>query len=148
MNAALGEQNSSSMYVTLFYGVLNTRTGELQFGNAGHNPPYVISIDGTLRPLKKKSGPMLGVWDGFDYQTLKDRIAPGECLLLYTDGVTEAVGKSGEFFSEQRLERLLATNAIERPDRMVQLLLSAVQDFSKGVPQADDVTILSLRYLG
>ena len=104
MNATLGEQNVSSMYVTLFYGVLNTRTGELQFGNAGHNPPYVISADGNVRPLPQKSGPMLGVWEGFDYKTLTDQIAPGEGILLYTDGVTEAIDKQGEFFSEQRLE--------------------------------------------
>jgi sigma-B regulation protein RsbU (phosphoserine phosphatase) len=148
MNATLAEQNISGMFVTLFYAVLNTRTGELQIGNAGHNPPYVISPDGTLRPLRQKSGPMLGVWEGFNYQTLTDRITPGDSLLLYTDGVTEAVDKNGEFFSEQRLERFLAANAsVESPERLVLDLHAAVQDFSKGMPQADDVTVLSLRYL-
>jgi phosphoserine phosphatase RsbU/P len=149
MNATLGEQNVSGMFVTLFYAVLNTRTGELQIGNAGHNPPYVISADGTLRLLRQRSGPMLGVWEGFDYQTLTDRIAPGDSLLLYTDGVTEAVDKNGEFFTEQRLERLLAANAsVESPERLVLDLHAAVQDFSNGMPQADDVTVLSLRYAG
>jgi sigma-B regulation protein RsbU (phosphoserine phosphatase) len=147
MNATLSEQNVSGMFVTLFYAVLNTRTGELQIGNAGHNPPYVISADGTLRLLREKSGPMLGVWEGFDYQTLTDHIAPGDSMLLYTDGVTEAIGKDGEFFTEQRLERFLAANAsVESPERLVLDLHATVQDFSKGMPQADDVTVLSLRY--
>jgi len=105
-------------------------------------------VDGVLRPLRQKSGPMLGVWEGFDYQTVTDRIVPGDSLLLYTDGVTEAVDKNGEFFSEERLERFLAANAsLESPERLVLDLHSAVQDFSKGMPQADDVTVLSLRYL-
>jgi len=148
MNATLAEQNISGMFVTLFYAVLNTRTGELQIGNAGHNPPYVISADGALRPLRQKSGPMLGIWEGFNYQTVTDRIAPGDSLLLYTDGVTEAVDKNGEFFSEQRLERFLAANAlVESPKQLVLDLHAAVQDFSKGMPQADDVTVLSLRYI-
>jgi sigma-B regulation protein RsbU (phosphoserine phosphatase) len=148
MNATLGEQNTSFMYVTLFYGVLNTRTGELEFGNAGHNPAYVISRDGTIRPLNQKSGPMLGVWEGAAYQTLTDQIAPGDHIVLYTDGVTEAIDKNGEFFSEERLEQFLAANASTKtPEQLVVDLHAAVQDFSKGVPQADDVTVLSLRYL-
>jgi len=148
MNATLAEQNESSMYVTLFYGVLNTRTGELQFGNAGHNPPYVISRDGNPRPLPQKSGPMLGVWENFDYKTHTDHIDPGENVLLYTDGVTEATDRNGDFFSEQRLEQCLAANAQVTPEFQVRNLHAAVKDFSKGAPQADDITVLSLRYLG
>ena len=149
MNATLGEQNVSTMYVTLFYGVLDTRTGELQYANGGHNPPYVVSPDGTLRQLRKKSGPMVGVWEGIEYQTLTDRIAPGESIVLYTDGVTEAVDRNGEFFSEQRLEQFLTANAVmATPERLVVDLHGAVQSFAKGTPQADDITVLSLRYLG
>jgi len=147
MNAILAEQNESSMYVTLFYGVLNTRTGELEFGNAGHNAPYVISSEGNLRPLPQKSGPMLGVWETFDYRSFTEHITPGESLLLYTDGVTEATDKNGDFFSEQRLEQCLAANAQATPEFLVLNLHAAVKDFSKGAMQADDVTVLSLRYL-
>ena len=148
MNATLGEQNVSTMYVTLFYGVLDTRTGELQYANGGHNPPYVVSAVGTLRQMKKKSGPMVGVWEGVEYQTLTDRIAPGESIVLYTDGVTEAVDKAGEFFSEQRLEQFLTAHAPATPEQLVVALHAAVQSFAKGTPQADDITVLSLRYLG
>jgi sigma-B regulation protein RsbU (phosphoserine phosphatase) len=148
MNATLGEQNVSGMYITLFYAVLNTRTGELQFGNGGHNPPYVVSAEGAIRPLPQKSGPMLGVWEGFEYQTWTERLAPGESIVLYTDGVIEAVDRNGEFFSEQRLEQFLIASAPETPERLVRNLHAGVQDFAKGTPQADDITVLTLRYLG
>ena len=109
----------------------------------------MISADGTRRQLRRKSGPMLGVWEGFEYVTLTDQIAPGDCLLLYTDGVTEAIDKAGDFFSEERLELFLAENAPKAStERLVVDLQTAVQDFSKGRPQADDITVLSLRYLG
>ncbi len=114
VNDSLAEQNVAAMFVTLFYGVLNTRTGDLEFANGGHNPPYVFSSDGKLRALRGKSGPLLGMLEGCQYKTLHDRIAPGEGLLLYTDGVTEAVEKGTEFFGEQRLEQVLSEHAASR----------------------------------
>jgi sigma-B regulation protein RsbU (phosphoserine phosphatase) len=98
--------------------------------------------------LPQKSGPMLGVWEKFDYKTLTDHIDQGENLLLYTDGVTEATDRNGDFFTEQRLEQCLAANAQATPELLVLNLHAAVKDFAKGAPQADDVTVLSLRYLG
>jgi len=89
------------------------------------------------------------VWEGICYQTLTDHLASGDHIVLYTDGVTEAIDKNGEFFSEERLEQFLAANACTKtPEQLVVDLHAAVQEFSKGVPQADDVTVLSLRYLG
>ena len=69
MNQSLVEQHASGMFVTLFYGILNTRTGVLEYSNAGHNPPYVFSPDGQVRALKERCGPMLGVFEGFQYPT-------------------------------------------------------------------------------
>jgi sigma-B regulation protein RsbU (phosphoserine phosphatase) len=91
---------------------------------------------------------MLGVWEKFDYRTFTDHIHQEESILLYTDGVTEATDRNGEFFSEQRLEQCLAANVQVTPELLVLNLHAAVKDFSKGAPQADDVTVLSLRYLG
>lgn len=147
VNASLAEQNPGGMFVTLFYGVLNTRSGDLQFANGGHNPPYVFSGNGRLRALPAKSGPLLGVLEGCQFKTLTDRIVPGDGILLYTDGVTEAVDKSKQFFGEERLERYLADHAQEPVEQVVQKLHANVQEFSKGVPQADDITVLALRYL-
>jgi len=148
VNSSLNEQNVSGMFVTLFYGVLNTRTGELTFANGGHNPPYVFSRDGKFYPLSDKSGPLLGVIDGHKYQTATTKIAPGEAILLYTDGVTEAIDKNDDFFGEERLEQFLAAHATEPVEQVVRQLHSTLQDFSKGVRQADDITALALRYLG
>jgi sigma-B regulation protein RsbU (phosphoserine phosphatase) len=148
MNTMLADGNVTGMFVTLFYGVLNTTTGEVVFANGGHNAPYLVSPDGTLQPLPQKSGPMLGVLEGHQYRTHTTRIQPGECLALYTDGVTEAVNKNGEFFGEERLERFLALNATGQAQALVVGLHKTVADFANGVPQADDITVLALRYLG
>jgi phosphoserine phosphatase RsbU/P len=147
VNATLADQNVSDMFVTLFYGVLNTHTGDVEFANAGHNPPYLLSADGGFRALRDKSGPMAGVFEGMDYRTRTCRIEPGEGILLYTDGVTEAINKAGAFFEEQGLKQFVKEHASQPPERLVTSLQAVVQEFSKGMPQADDITVLALRRL-
>jgi sigma-B regulation protein RsbU (phosphoserine phosphatase) len=85
VNKTLIEQNSSGMFVTLFYGVLDTRSGEIQFANGGHNPPYLVSAQGA-RALREKSGPMVGVLEGVTYLARACRIEPGEAIVLYRSG--------------------------------------------------------------
>jgi sigma-B regulation protein RsbU (phosphoserine phosphatase) len=148
MNRNLFEGNETGMFVTVFYAVLNTTTGELEYASAGHNPPYIFSADGTVRPLLQKSGPMLGLFEGQEYRTISTRLNAGESILLYTDGVTEAINKDNEFFGEQRLERYLAEHASAEARPLVLGLHDAVQDFAKGMPQADDITVLGLLYRG
>jgi phosphoserine phosphatase RsbU/P len=147
MNKTLIEQNSSGMFVTLFYGVLDTRTGEIQFANAGHNPPYLLVPQGP-RALRERSGPMLGVIEGVEYVARACRIERGEGIVLYTDGVTEAIGPDRKFFEEEKLERFLSERREGSVERIVTGLLAAAQDFSGGLPQADDITVLALRYWG
>jgi serine phosphatase RsbU (regulator of sigma subunit) len=148
MNTSLMEGNEAGMFVTLFYGVLNTTTGELEFANAGHNRPLVVSAGGALRSLPEVSGPMLGLFEGPEYRTLVTRIAAGETVLLYTDGVTEAIDKSHQFFGEERLETYSAAHASEGARSFVLGLQAAVQEFAVKMPQADDITVLALRYGG
>ncbi len=102
MNESLVEQNTTEMFVTLFYGILNTRTGELEYSNAGHNPPFVFSPDGQARALRDRCGPMLGVFKNFQYKTRSTSLQPNEGMLVYTDGVTEACNRQGEFYDEAR----------------------------------------------
>jgi phosphoserine phosphatase RsbU/P len=147
MNTMLAEGNTSGMFVTLFYGVLDTRTGALEFANAGHNPPYILSTDGKLQKLSQRSGPMLGVLEVPEYQTFQNQIPSGAAILLYTDGITEAVNTGDEFFDDPRLEAYLADHAAAPAQSLVAGLHAAVQDFSKGAPQADDITVLALRYV-
>jgi serine phosphatase RsbU (regulator of sigma subunit) len=148
VNASLAEQNTTGMFVTLFYGVLNTRTGGLEFTNGGHLPPYVFSRDGKFRRLDEKGGPLVGILEGVRYPTQTHRIAPGEAILLYTDGVTEAANAQGKFFEARPLEEYIAARASEPTAQIVDKLHQTVQDYAKGVPQSDDITVLVLRYLG
>jgi sigma-B regulation protein RsbU (phosphoserine phosphatase) len=147
MNASLNAENTSGMFVTFFYGVLDTRTGELQFANAGHNPPYIFSPDGSFRPLEGEGGPMLGLFPGLSYKTSTAKLAPGEGILVFTDGVTEAKNPAEDFFEDARLEEYLRAHAAEPAEQLVNGLHQKVQEFANGAPQADDITALALRYL-
>jgi phosphoserine phosphatase RsbU/P len=144
-NRSLVEQRASGMFVTLFYGILHTRTGVLEYCNAGHNPPYAFSPDGRLRTLAEQSGPMLGVFEGYRYQTLRTEIAPDEGVLVYTDGITEARNKEGGFYEESRLEAYLAAHASRPAEELVRGLHSDVERFEAGASRADDITVLALR---
>ena len=98
--------------------------------------------------MRGKSGPMIGCLEGMTYQTLTCRMQPGDGIVLYTDGVTEALDKDGAFFEEPRLEQFLAEHASESAEALVTGLHKTVQEFSKGRPQADDITVLALRFRG
>jgi len=149
VNTALAEQNpAKSMFVTLFYGVLDTRSGGIRFANAGHNPPYLYSSGGPVQPLTAKSGPILGIFDGLHYETQAMTLAPAQGLLVYTDGVTEALDPQGQFFDERRLEEFLLANSAGTPRQLVAGLQDAVRQFAAGAPQADDVTVLALQFTG
>jgi sigma-B regulation protein RsbU (phosphoserine phosphatase) len=145
MNQSLVEQRASGMFVTLFYGILNTRTGALEYSNAGHNPPYAFSADGKLRALKERCGPMLGVFEGFQYASRSATIGSREGVLVFTDGVTEACNKKGDFFEEPRLEAYLAAHASRPVDELVRGLHGEVERFEAGATRADDITVLALR---
>ncbi|MBZ5607496.1 MAG: SpoIIE family protein phosphatase [Acidobacteriia bacterium] len=148
MNASLASQNASGMFVTFFYGVLDTRTGEMQFANAGHNPPLVFTADGTLRTLEDKGGPMLGLFPKLTFEMATTTLAPGEGILVFTDGVTEARNPADEFFEDERLEAYLKAHAAEPVETLVSGLHRYLEEFAAGAPQADDITALALRYLG
>ena len=145
LNESLVEKHTSEMFVTLFYGILNTRTGVIEYSNAGHNPPYVFSPDGTVRALRERCGPMLGVFDGLQYLTRCTELRSGEGVLVFTDGVTEASNRNGEFFDESRLEAYLAASASRPIDDLVRGLQAEVERFGAGAPRADDITVLALR---
>ncbi len=148
LNRTLAEQNESGMYLTLFYAVLDTRTGEMVYANAGHSLPYVFSADGAMRELESTKGRMLGLFPGFTFNQATTRLNAGETILVYTDGVTEARNPAGEFFEEERLKDYVQSHAAESHDQFVGGLLAQLQKFAAGAPQADDITALTLRYNG
>jgi sigma-B regulation protein RsbU (phosphoserine phosphatase) len=149
LNTTLSGQSASSMFVTLFYGILDTRTGDLEFAIGAHNPPYLFTTDGKVQPLPVAcGGTIVGLIGEARFETNTCRIAPGEALLLYTDGVPEAVDRNEEFYSEARLEEFLAGHAALGVEKVVSQLHAEVQSFAAGMAQADDITVMALRYHG
>ena len=138
---------SSSMFVTLFYVVLNTVSGEMIYSNGGHLPPYVLRAGGTLEALPGR-GRLVGALDDADWQTWQARLQPGDFLFLYTDGITEARNSADGFFGAQRLEEALRTGDRSSPQRLVRGVLDGVQQFAADRPQADDLTAVALHYMG
>jgi sigma-B regulation protein RsbU (phosphoserine phosphatase) len=132
-------------FATLFFAILDPRTGGLIYINGGHNPPVVLRRNGDLEPLHP-TGPAVGLLPGSVFKLGDTSLAEGETLFAYTDGVTEARNPQGEFFSEQRMLDLLAQPARSAKDLLDRMDL-AVRRFVGSAEQFDDVTMLALRRL-
>lgn len=147
VNELLSLENPAAMFVTTFYGVFNYRTGELRYANAGHNPPYRLSARGQAQSLARTGGVALGVMEGLKYGSRTFQLEAGDHLLLYTDGITEAMDPAEALYGEERLEVFLEQHAqTSNPETLINALVQAVQAFASGAPQADDMTLLALHY--
>jgi sigma-B regulation protein RsbU (phosphoserine phosphatase) len=145
VNHLLCPDNDSAMFVTVFYAILHTHTGELEYSNGGHNVPYIIGGD-RIVPVGQPSGMALGIVDDARYHTNRMVLRAGETLVLYTDGVTEAMDAQSHLFSAPRLEQTLQRLVHQRPFHLLTKLVEDVQAFSSGGVQADDITLLALQY--
>ena len=146
-NAELCANNPANMFLTAWVGVLDLETGVVTFANAGHNPPAVLSGPKSATLVRKSSGPVLAFLDGVKYMARNMSLAPGDSLFLYTDGVTEAMDANGTLFGEERM--LDALNAVDDPDphALCGVVRTVVAAFSEGLPQADDITVMAIRYI-
>jgi sigma-B regulation protein RsbU (phosphoserine phosphatase) len=149
VNTFLCRENHADLFVTVFYGILNFRTGEFLHSNGGHNPPCLLTSSGGQATLgTEMSGTMLGVFEGECYATCRTSLRAGDTLFLYTDGVTEAMDQEGKMFELSRLQACLQrSNTLSATD-LIQGVLTAVQEFSAGAAQSDDITALTVRFLG
>ena len=147
LNAEICRDNESCMFVTFFCAILNIRTGQVDYSNGGHNQPYYLH-DGGARALENPGGRALGIMEQSPYASGRLMLAPGEALLLYTDGVTEAMNARETLYSEQRLEQFLARHGESSPRQMIGDLVGEVRQFAGTAAQSDDITVLALRYLG
>lgn len=148
VNDSLAEDNDSCMFVTLLQAKFNPATGVVQFVNAGHSPPLLIHTDGTAGYLSQTNGLALGAMGGVDYQVSEARLQPGDILILFTDGVTEAINQQEQEFSTKRLVALFAGRHPSGPKRAVEDIFAAVDDFVGDAEQFDDITCVALQYLG
>jgi sigma-B regulation protein RsbU (phosphoserine phosphatase) len=146
-NDALEETGVASMYVTLFIALFEPATGELRYVRAGHPAGYVVAARGAVEGFGDLSGRPVGLLPGAGYDEGRGRLAPGECLLLFTDGVPEAEGEDGEFFGDERLQRMLQELGGESAEAVCQAVAQRIAAFEGGTPH-DDVTLLALRRLG
>ena len=140
------QNNESCMFVTAFLAVLNIKTGEIKFANAGHNPPLIARDNKNISFLQVDSGCALGVVENLDFISEKLVLRHGDLILLYTDGVTEAFNNNGEEFSEDRLKNEFVSIANLPAEQIVSEVIGKVSLFSNGIPQSDDITVLALRY--
>ena len=147
LNNEISRDNASCMFVTAFCGVLDTETGEIEYCNAGHNPPFVI-LRGEVSELPGTGDVALGVMEDFEYRSGSLRLAPGDQLVLFTDGITEAMNGDDSFYSESRLSALLQTIEGESSRNVIRHTVENVREFAQGTPQSDDITMLVLGYRG
>lgn len=148
-NDALCAQNPMDLFVTTFYGILNTKTGELTYANGGHNPPMVIRRgDGSVADLPRTGGIALGVIEGAKYAEASISLREGDTLFLYTDGISEAMDSAGKEFTDDRLRQALQDSHHNNVDLVLEGVTDAVETFVGQAEQSDDITCLVVRYNG
>ena len=147
VNNILVDESPSNMFVTVFYGVLDTRNGAFEYCNGGHNSPYLISNEGKVKQLENIGGLLLGAMKDAEYESNITMLNPGDTLFLYTDGITEAFNKQDEEFDESRLVNSLLNKAPQSANDIVNNVIRDVQGFSDGAEQSDDITCLALKFL-
>ena len=145
VNDLLNEENEAAMFVTLFYAVFNPSNGLLNYANGGHNPPIIVHPDGTSTLLPATGGIALGVAPNFQYEESSVILDPGDTLVLYTDGVTEAMNAEDEEFGLDRLRDLFTNVPPRNPKETNAAIFEAVSAFAGDTPQSDDITCLACR---
>lgn len=147
-NAAVTIDGATSMFATAFVALLDLGSGVLRYANAGHNPPYLCGVDGTLTTLDRAGGIALGVMEPAEFDECEAALAPGGTLFLFTDGVTEAYNPTREFYGEARLEAVLRGTRGHSAEAIVEQVASDVASFTRDETQADDITMLIVTYFG
>ena len=129
----------------MFYAVLDPYAATLSYCNGGHNPAYLFSRQSSLEVrLLRRTGMVLGVLEGMDWQQTILTMAPGDMLVLYSDGITDAQNVAGDFFGEERLRAALAENHGRSAQAVCDAVLAEVRQFVGNAPQFDDITLLVL----
>jgi len=141
LNKATCANCPSNRFITFFFSVLDAASGDLRFANAGHNPPVLLRASGEAKMLEG-GGPVLGVISVAPYSEQSARLAPGDLLVLYSDGVTEANNPDFDEFGEERFVRVLSENRTRPARQIVEAVTAALKEFTAGAPQADDITLV------
>jgi len=143
-NQVMAAQNEQGMFVTIFYGHYHVRTGELIFANGGHNPPFLARRDGSILFLEPATGPIVGTRPEAEYAERRETLGPGDLLLLYTDGVTEARAPDDRLLGDEGLHKILDDVHDRSVEEICREIIHRV-DAYRSSPDQDDVTVLALR---
>jgi len=147
VNLALYRRGIESRFVTLMYGAI-APDGRLTYCNAGHNPPLIISSASLAVRRLECGGPIVGLFEGatFDEETIA--LSPGDWLIVFSDGVSEAMSASADEYGESRIVAIVEANKTLEPKQLLEALFADVREFARGAPQSDDITAMVLRYGG
>jgi sigma-B regulation protein RsbU (phosphoserine phosphatase) len=146
VNNMLIPESDITTFVTVFYGILNVNTGELNYCNGGHNLPYLQKKDGSVSELEDVGGLLLGKFAGAPYEMKTITLEPGDVLTTFTDGVTEAEDEEDGFFDEENVIKYLEANAEKSLTSQVKGLFLEVMKFTGAASQSDDITVLSVKF--
>ena len=146
LNTECCKNNDACMFTTLFYCILDLKTGELTYANAGHNAPLQIDPDSSCKVLPLTDGTPLGVMEDQEYVEKKTTLKPGSLLFIYTDGVTESMNAAGEEYGEARLIDVLRASADKDLAVIDEQVHGTVNEFIGDEPQFDDLTYLAIKY--
>lgn len=146
VNDLLCESNNEGLFITAFEGVLDLVTGEFQYVNAGHEPPFLCKKGSVFQPRKIAPGFVLAGMEGMTYRCASTKLEPGDKLFLYTDGVTEATDGQNQLYGMERLEAVLEKNSAAAPAELLSGVKEDIDVFVGDAPQFDDITMLCLEY--
>lgn len=144
VNRLLCESNKEGLFITAFECVLDLRTGEMAYVNAGHEPPFIARRNGSYQVCDVTPQFVLAGFDEMAYDAGTLQLAPGDRLFLFTDGVTEATNAAEQLFGMKRLEAVLGANAEKNPQELLQAVKQAVDGFVGEAEQFDDITMLGM----
>lgn len=149
VNAELARDNVAEMFVTAFACILDLRDGRVTYSDGGHEAPFIVRGDGKVERLKKKQGIAMGIFDDVEYQADAFTLQPGDALVLFTDGVSEATGADDELYTATRIHAALERTREKPSARFIaEGLADSVRTFVGEVPQSDDIAILVICYEG
>ena len=144
-NQLLANESVDCMFVTVFYGIYTISTGEITYCNAGHNPPYILKQDGSTEVLPMPQDLLLGAIEGLEYHNMQMKLEPGETLVMFTDGVNEAMNIEYEEFGDDRLEASLRKCAGLDCQHIIDTVKADVAEFVGEAEQSDDITLFALK---
>ena len=145
VNDLMCDNNPQSMFVTVFFCVLDPAEGTVTFANAGHPSPIVVRRDGVISSLESAENVVLGLLPGAGYDLFSVSLEPGDAVFMYTDGVTEAVNGAGEEFGEEKLMEVLSSEPVTSASGCSARVVKSVREFAGGLAQSDDITCAVLR---